>query len=72
MAKTLELQFVTDTGKAAKIVLDNPKEPIDEILVKQKMQQILASGVFFSISGNYASVKGARLVERNVTDHQIS
>ncbi|WP_256218552.1 DUF2922 family protein, partial [Bacillus sp. MUM 116] len=35
LAKTLELQFVTATGKIARITVDNPKEPIDEAVVKR-------------------------------------
>lgn len=34
MAKTLELQFMTEFGKVARLTLDNPKEPIDEAAVK--------------------------------------
>ncbi|RAN85637.1 hypothetical protein B5P41_33895, partial [Bacillus sp. SRB_28] len=34
MAKTLVLQFGTEFGKTATISVDNPKEPINEVLVK--------------------------------------
>lgn len=71
MAKTLELQFVTVTGKSARVTLDNPKEPIDPELVKQSMEQIIAAGAFYSASGDYVSVQGARVIERNVTDYEV-
>jgi hypothetical protein len=71
MAKTLELQFATEMGGTARITIDNPKEPIDTATVKASMNQIIASGVFFSPTGNLVSVKGVRVVERNVTDYEI-
>ncbi|HYK73111.1 MAG TPA: DUF2922 domain-containing protein [Pseudoneobacillus sp.] len=72
MAKTLELQFSTEFGGTARVAVDNPKEPIDSAAVKQAMEQILASGVFYSTTGNLAAIKGARVVEHNVTDYEIA
>ncbi|WP_066073552.1 DUF2922 domain-containing protein [Neobacillus soli] len=71
MAKTLELQFGTEFGKTASISVDNPKEPINEVLVKQSMEQIIASGVFTTANGKLAAVKGARVIDRNVTDYEL-
>jgi hypothetical protein len=71
MAKTLELQFATESGKTSRLSLDNPKEPIDQAVVKQSMEQIIASGVFYSANGNLVSVQGARVIDRNVTDYEI-
>lgn len=72
MAKTLELQFVTEFGKPARITIDNPKEPIDEVVVKQSMDTLVASGIFNTTNGNLASSKGARVIERNVTDYELA
>ena len=72
MAKTLELEFVTENGKVARLSLDNPKEPIDPAAVKQSMDQMIASGVFSTANGNFASIQGARVIERNVTDYTIA
>ncbi|MDR7080695.1 hypothetical protein J2Y03_005786 [Neobacillus niacini] len=71
MAKTLELEFVTEFGKSARISVENPKEPIEEAVVKQAMEEMIAAGVFTSKNGNYASVKGARVIDRNVTEYEI-
>ncbi|MGX6444000.1 DUF2922 domain-containing protein [Neobacillus sp. K501] len=71
MAKTLELQFLTENGKTARISVDNPKEPIEEAVVKASMEAIVASGVFFTPNGNLASAEGIRVIERNVTDYEI-
>jgi hypothetical protein len=72
MAKSLELQFVTEFGKVARITVDNPKEPIDEIVVKQSMDLVVASGIFNTANGNLASAKSARVIERNITDYEIA
>jgi hypothetical protein len=71
MAKTLELQFVTDLGKTARLTVDNPTEPIDEAAVKLAMESIIAADAFFSNYGNLVAVGGARVIERNVTDYEI-
>jgi hypothetical protein len=72
MAKTLELQFNTEFGKIARLSLDNPKEPVDEAAVKQAMEQIIASDVFTTANVKYVSVKGARVIDRNITDYEIA
>lgn len=71
MTKTLELQFATEMGGVARVLVDNPKEPIDPALVKLAMDKILATGAVYSNNGNLVSIKGARLTERNVTDYEI-
>ncbi|MGM0903603.1 DUF2922 domain-containing protein [Mesobacillus maritimus] len=71
MAKTLELQFMTDLGKVARLTVDNPVEPVDTAAVKLAMESIVASNAFFSSYGNLAGVSGARVVERNVTEYEI-
>lgn len=71
MAKTLELQFGTEFGKSARLAVDNPKEPIDEAVVKQSMEQIIASDVFTTANGKFVSAQGARVVDRNITEYEI-
>jgi Protein of unknown function (DUF2922) len=71
MAKVLELQFKTETGKAAKISVNDPIEPIDTIQVKAAMDNLIATGVFGSSGGVLTGVEGARVVERNVTDYEV-
>jgi len=68
MAKTLELQFLNTAGKTVKISIDSPAEPVDQAALNTAMDQILASNVFISKDGDYVTKKGARIVERNVTD----
>lgn len=71
MAKTLELQFVTDSGQSSNITLDAPKEPVDPVAVKAAMESIIAADAFYSTKGKLVAVKGARVIERNVTEYEI-
>jgi hypothetical protein len=71
MAKTLELQFGTEQGGTTRLTVDNPKEPVDNVTVKASMEQIVAAGIFYGTTGLITAVKGARLIERNVTDFEI-
>jgi hypothetical protein len=71
MAKTLELHFTTQLGKTARISIDEPVDPVDPSNVKQVMDTLIATNVFQSNSGSLAAVKGARVIERNVTDYEV-
>ena len=71
MAKTIELHFTNNLGKVSKLVVDNPKEPIDHAAVKLVMEQIIAANVFGGTGGDLVAVGEARLVEHNVTDYEL-
>jgi hypothetical protein len=71
MAKTLELQFTTQLGKSANVSVDDPIEPIDAAKVKLAMDSLIAENVIQSSSGALVAIKGARVVERNVTEYEI-
>ncbi|MBB6446849.1 DUF2922 domain-containing protein [Bacillus benzoevorans] len=71
MAKTIELLFTNTSGKISKLTVDSPKEPIDPLLVKQVMDQIIAANVFSGTNGDFVSAAEARLVEHNVTDYEL-
>ena len=71
MAKTLELVFITDIGKQARLSIEQPIEPIDLVKVKEAMEEIISSNAFFSANGNLSAVGSARLIERNVTDYEL-
>ncbi|WP_044338432.1 DUF2922 domain-containing protein [Rossellomorea aquimaris] len=71
MAKVLELEFQTETGKPAKLSINDPVEPIDTVAVKAAMDNLIATNVFGSSNGAFVSVEGARVVERNVTDYEV-
>ncbi|WP_338788203.1 DUF2922 domain-containing protein [Metabacillus sp. FJAT-53654] len=68
MAKTLELQFLNTAGKTVKISVDSPVEPVDQIALNTAMDQILSANIFISTDGEFVSKKGARIIDRNVTE----
>ncbi|AEH52541.1 MULTISPECIES: DUF2922 domain-containing protein [Heyndrickxia] len=71
--KTLELQFLTQDNKTVRVAVDEPAEPIDTVKVKNAMAQMLGSGVLVSSSGMaLSSVKGARLIEQNITEYTLA
>jgi hypothetical protein len=68
VAKTIELLFENAGGKVIRYTLDNPVEPFDGAAVNQAMDTIITQNAFTSSGGNLVKKKGARIVERNVTD----
>ncbi|WP_088265944.1 DUF2922 domain-containing protein [Bacillus mycoides] len=69
--QVLELVFVKEDGKTVVLSIDNPITPVNELVVNQVMDTILSSSVFSSISENTRK-KGARLIEKNVSEVQIT
>ncbi|GAA0342784.1 hypothetical protein GCM10008967_36550 [Bacillus carboniphilus] len=71
MAKTLELEFETASGKVSKLSINDPVEPVDPVAVEQVMNTIIQENVFETSNGDFVAALGARLVERNVTDYDF-
>lgn len=71
MAKQLELQFFNEDERTVTISLENPIEPVDPETVKTVMDTIISENVFMTSGGDLVSKKGARIVERTVTDIDI-
>jgi len=69
--KKLELIFLTEGGKTATFTVDEPIEPADPATVVAAMDEIITQDVFGSNSGSVVGKKGARIVERIVTDIDI-
>ncbi|MEC1741779.1 DUF2922 domain-containing protein [Schinkia azotoformans] len=68
MSKKLELQFTNFEGKTATISIDDPIEPVEAAAVSAAMDAIIAANIFTSTGGDLVAKKGARVVERNVTE----
>jgi hypothetical protein len=68
MAKKIELLFENVEGRTVRYSLDNPVEPYDSAAVNAAMDLILSENAFTSSGGDLVGKKGARIVERNVTD----
>lgn len=61
--KRIELKFRNEEGRLSTVSLDDPKEPVDPIAVKQAMQVIIDQDVFTSSGGSYVSMDSAQVVE---------
>ncbi|MCG7345182.1 DUF2922 domain-containing protein [Sporosarcina sp. ACRSL] len=68
MAKTLQLSFTTAEGKQTSLTVDEPKDGLTPVEVEAAMQQIISSGVFEVDGSPLETVKGARIIERTVTE----
>ncbi|MBA4538393.1 DUF2922 domain-containing protein [Bacillus aquiflavi] len=71
MVKTLELQFETEAGKTASLSVESPKEPIEISALKEAMEKIISSNVFYTDNGHFTAIKGARVVERNIIEYEV-
>lgn len=69
--KRLELLFENEEGRTVTFTLDEPIDPADPAAVNAAMDEVLAQNVFESNGGNLVKKKGARIVERTVTDIDI-
>mgnify|MGYP001252793482 CR=1 FL=1 len=68
MAKQIDLQFLNEENRTVTISLSDPVEPVDPASVGSAMDTIIAQNAFTSSGGDLVSKKGARIVERNVTE----
>ncbi|MED0935368.1 DUF2922 domain-containing protein [Bacillus mobilis] len=69
--QVLELIFAKEDGKTVVFSIEKPITPVDAQVVNQVMDTILTSSVFSSINDTTRK-KGARLVERNVSEVPIN
>ncbi|KHD84638.1 DUF2922 domain-containing protein [Heyndrickxia ginsengihumi] len=70
--KTLELQFLSEDQKTVRVSIEDPIEPIDTAKIKDAMSNVLSSQVLVGSAGlPLTSMKGARLIEQNITNYTI-
>ncbi|WP_088102433.1 DUF2922 domain-containing protein [Halalkalibacter urbisdiaboli] len=68
MSKKLELLFENTEGRLVTISLDDPVEPVNGSEVQTVMSTIIENAAFLSSGGEIETIRGARIVERNVED----
>lgn len=69
--KKLELLFENEEGKTVTYSLDEPVDPADPVAIEEAMDEVIAQNIFNSSGGEIVAKKGARIVERTVTDVEI-
>lgn len=73
MDRNLELVFLATDGKTVRITVNDPKDNLDEKMIKNAMSQILSANVFQTSSGApLASMKEARIINQNVEVFNLS
>ncbi|KOY80699.1 DUF2922 domain-containing protein [Lysinibacillus macroides] len=72
MTQVLELQFATATGKTTTLTIDAPKSTITAAEIQQVMEIIITKNVFTGQAGALVAIKGARIVDRQVTEFDIA
>ena len=68
MAKTLQLNFVTASGKKMMLTVDEPRENLTSVEVESAMQEVINAGMFGVDDSLIESAISARVVERTVTE----
>lgn len=71
MTQVLELHFETAIGKTTVLTIDAPKPTIKTAEIQQVMQTIIAKNVFEGQAGTLVAIKGARIIDRQVTDLEL-
>jgi len=69
MSKTLQLNFVTASGKKMMLTVDEPRDDITTEEVESAMSEIISSGAFVIEDLPLESAIGARVVERTITTY---
>lgn len=69
--KKLELKFLNEDGKTVTYSLEQPVEPVVPATVKNAMDDIITQNAFTSSGGDLISIKGARIVDREVTEIEL-
>lgn len=66
METNLELVFLATDGKTVRITVNDPKDNLDEEIIRNVMNQILTANVFETSSGaSLVSIKEARKISKN-------
>lgn len=71
MAKTLELIFTTTAGKDVTLTVDEPRDTVTDAELLAGMQSIIAQDVFEVEGSSLGTVKGARIIERNIVEYEV-
>ncbi|MGF9964033.1 DUF2922 domain-containing protein [Bacillus rhizoplanae] len=69
--EVLELIFLKEDGKTTNFSIENPIIPVNEQTVNSVMDTIVSSDIFLTL-GQSARKKGARLVEKTISEVKIN
>lgn len=64
MMKSLQMNFLTDTGKNYTFTVNQPKQDLTRETVLSVMESIVNSKYFITTAGVLVSIKSAKLVDK--------
>ena len=67
----LEMEFKDVEGKKFGISIEDPKEDLNEMEVKEAMNQVINKNIFATKAGDIVEAVGARLVTTTVEELEI-
>lgn len=68
MNKKLYLEFTNNDDDKLSMSFDNPREDLDEVTVREQMNDIIKAGVFEAKGAKVTGIKKAYIVNRQVTE----
>ncbi|MCM3735395.1 DUF2922 domain-containing protein [Bacillus cytotoxicus] len=69
--EVLELVFLKEDGKTTTFSIENPVTPVNEQTVNSVMDTIISASIFLTL-GQQARKKGARIVEKSISEVKIN
>ena len=68
LSKKIDLLFSNQEGRQVTISMEQPTEPVNAELVQTVMETIVSENIFVTSGGSLTAIRGARLVDHQVTD----
>lgn len=72
VVRTLELRFANEAGRTVTVRVANPREDLTPAEIEAAMNTIVNENVFSSAGGDLVGLVGARVVQRAVTEYELS
>lgn len=71
MSKTLVMNFLNEEGRKTSIRVNNVREDVADLEVKDAMDVIIGKNIFTSTGGDLKFKDSAELVDRSTTELQV-
>lgn len=69
--KTLVLIFQNQVGSPVRMSIDNVRDDITDMDVRDAMEAIIGKNIFDSNGGDFVSISGAEIVTRTVQELEV-
>ncbi len=71
VARTLELDFLTELSRTHKLRVQNAREDISNAEISSAMDEIITANIFSGSGGELTTKKGARMIVKETTDFSL-